>query len=161
MKAQPVKLVYGEGYVPCSVDEATHVTLNIPGPTGRLSLPVIQQGTRAGTGCWVREVNEAYSTQECSSCHARTGPKGLSGLTVRQWTCSACQAEHDRDTNAAKNILVRGLVELENEFSAAGEAKADEAVVNEDARASGASGVGHGPLVVGILGLQSEVDANG
>lgn len=111
-------------------------------------------------GCWVREVNEAYSTQECSSCHARTGPKGLSGLTVRQWTCSACQAEHDRDTNAAKNILARGLVELENEFSAAGEAKADEAVVNEDARASGASGVGHGPLVVGILGLQSEVDAN-
>lgn len=52
MKAQPVKLVYGEGYVPCSVDEATHVTLNIPGPTGRLSLPVIQHGTRAGTGCW-------------------------------------------------------------------------------------------------------------
>jgi transposase len=31
-------------------------------------------------GSWVIEVNEAYSTQECSSCHARTGPKGQAGL---------------------------------------------------------------------------------
>ena len=52
MKAKPVKLIYGEGYVSCPVDEATHVTLNIPGPTGRLTLPVIQRGTREGTGCW-------------------------------------------------------------------------------------------------------------
>jgi hypothetical protein len=52
MKALPVRLVYGEGYVPCAAEDATHVTLNIPGPTGRLSLPVIQSGTRAGTGCW-------------------------------------------------------------------------------------------------------------
>lgn len=99
-------------------------------------------------GAWVREVNEAYSTQECSSCHARTGPKGLAGLAVRQWTCSVCQAEHDRDTNAAKNILARGLVELEKEFSTAGEAKADEAAVNKVAQAAGA---GHGPLVAGII----------
>jgi len=42
MKARPVKLVYGEGYIPCLVDDATHVTLNIPGPSGRLSLPVIR-----------------------------------------------------------------------------------------------------------------------
>lgn len=48
----PVKLVSGEGYVPCSADEATHVTLIIPGPSGRITLPVIQHGTRAGTGCW-------------------------------------------------------------------------------------------------------------
>jgi IS605 OrfB family transposase len=82
-------------------------------------------------GSWVREVNEAYSTQECSCCHARTGPKGLAGLGVRQWTCSVCQSEHDRDTNAAKNILARGLLELEREFSAAGEAKAIEAAVNK------------------------------
>ncbi|WP_374503089.1 DUF6527 family protein [Zoogloea sp.] len=52
MKAQPVMLAYGGGYVPCAVVEATHVTLNIPGPTGRLTLPVIQHGARAGTGCW-------------------------------------------------------------------------------------------------------------
>ena len=99
-------------------------------------------------GVWVREVNEAYSTQDCSSCHARTGPKGLNGLGVRQWTCSFCGAEHDRDTNAAKNILVRGLVELEKEFSTVGEAKADEAAVNKVAQAAGA---GLGPLVAGII----------
>lgn len=101
-------------------------------------------------GSWVREVNEAYSTQECSCCHARTGPKGLEGLGVRQWACSGCGALHDRDTNAAKNILARGLLALEREFSAAGEARAVEAAVNEVVGASAATGAGHGPLEVGI-----------
>lgn len=52
MKAKPVKLIYGQGYEPCSIEDATQVTLNIPGPTGRLTLPVILSGTREGTGCW-------------------------------------------------------------------------------------------------------------
>ena len=52
MKALPVKLIYGQGYEPCAIEDATHVTLNIPGPTGRLTLPVILSGARAGTGCW-------------------------------------------------------------------------------------------------------------
>lgn len=52
VKAKPVKLVYGEGYKPCSVEEATHVTLRFPGPVGLLTLPVIRSGTREGTGCW-------------------------------------------------------------------------------------------------------------
>ena len=99
-------------------------------------------------GSWVREVNEAYSTQECSCCHARTGPKGLLGLGVRRWTCSVCQSEHDRDTNAAKNILARGLFEMEKEFSTAGEAKADEAAVNKDGQPSQ---VGHDLPVAGII----------
>jgi putative transposase len=30
-------------------------------------------------------------------------------LDVRQWTCPACKAEHDRDENAARNILAAGL----------------------------------------------------
>ena len=101
-------------------------------------------------GSWVREVNEAYSTQECSCCHAHTGPKGLEGLGVRQWVCSGCAALHDRDTNAAKNILARGLLALEKEFAAAGEARAVEAAVNEVVGASTATGAGHGPLEVGI-----------
>ncbi|WP_426304016.1 DUF6527 family protein [Acidovorax facilis] len=50
--AKPVRLVRGQGYQPCLVVEATHVTLNIPGPSGRLTLPVIIKGTREGTGCW-------------------------------------------------------------------------------------------------------------
>ena len=52
MKARPVKLIYGEGYVDAPVDEATHVELNFPGPVGSLTLPVIRSGTRDGTGCW-------------------------------------------------------------------------------------------------------------
>lgn len=52
MKAAPVRLVYGQGYFPCTVDEATHVQLKVPGPTGLLCLPVILSGKREGTGCW-------------------------------------------------------------------------------------------------------------
>lgn len=52
-----------------------------------------------------KEVNEAYSTQTCSSCGNRTGPRGLNGLGIRQWTCSNCGTVHDRDVNAAKNIV--------------------------------------------------------
>lgn len=52
MKAKPVKLIYGQGYVACTIAEATHVTLNFPGPVGQLTLPVICHGPRAGTNCW-------------------------------------------------------------------------------------------------------------
>ena len=52
MKAKPVRLLHGVGYEQCPASEATHVTLNIPGPTGQLTLPVIQRGRRDGTGCW-------------------------------------------------------------------------------------------------------------
>ena len=54
------------------------------------------------------EVNEAYTTQECSVCHARTGPKGEEDLNIRQWTCSECGTEHLRDRNAAINIARLG-----------------------------------------------------
>ena len=56
------------------------------------------------------EVNEAYSTQTCSCCGAipASSPKGRAGLRIREWTCSDCGAEHDRDINAARNILAAG-----------------------------------------------------
>ena len=82
---------------------------------------------------WFDEVNESYSTQECSACHARTGPTGLADLAVREWACSACGAEHDRDTNAAKNILARGLMLMQ--ISIAAEARAVEAAMNKAAGA--------------------------
>lgn len=53
------------------------------------------------------EVDEKYTTQECSNCHALTGPKGRAGLGIRVWTC-ACGTSHDRDVNSAINILERG-----------------------------------------------------
>jgi len=56
------------------------------------------------------EINEAFSTQTCSSCGSLPPerPKGIAGLGIREWTCSECGAHHDRDVNAAKNILAAG-----------------------------------------------------
>ena len=51
------------------------------------------------------EVNENSSTVTCSNCQKKTGPSGLSDLGVREWICSECHIHHDRDVNAAKNIL--------------------------------------------------------
>jgi putative transposase len=51
------------------------------------------------------ERDERYSTQTCSGCGCLGGPKGRKGLAVREWTCSECGAVHDRDVNAARNIL--------------------------------------------------------
>jgi putative transposase len=62
----------------------------------------------AYAGVWFEEVNEAYSTQTCSACDSRAGPKGREGLGIRGWTCGACGAIHDRDVNAARNILAAG-----------------------------------------------------
>ncbi|MFM7462393.1 MAG: RNA-guided endonuclease InsQ/TnpB family protein, partial [Burkholderiales bacterium] len=62
----------------------------------------------ADAGTWFDEVNEAYSTVTCSSCGSRTGPKGVAGLRIREWTCCECGSSHHRDQNAAKNILQRG-----------------------------------------------------
>ncbi len=63
-------------------------------------------------GVEVSEVNESFSTVTCSCCKERTGPKGQAALGVRVWTCTACGTTHDRDVNAAKNILVLGKSQL-------------------------------------------------
>ena len=46
------------------------------------------------------------SSQVCHACGANMGRKGLD---VRSWTCPVCGMVHDRDVNAAKNILSAGL----------------------------------------------------
>ena len=57
------------------------------------------------------EADERYSSQTCSCCGAIPGssPKGMGALGIRHWTCSGCGASHDRDVNAARNILRAGL----------------------------------------------------
>ena len=59
-------------------------------------------------GATFEEVNEKGSTQTCSSCGSRDStmrPKGIAGLRIREWKCSCCGVVHDRDVNAALNIL--------------------------------------------------------
>lgn len=55
------------------------------------------------------EVDEQYTTQACSCCGAIScnSPKGRAGLGIREWTCE-CGVTHDRDINAARNILALG-----------------------------------------------------
>jgi IS605 OrfB family transposase len=65
-------------------------------------------------GIVYEEVNESYTTQTCSSCGLipTSSPKGRAGLGIRGWTCSSCGVIHDRDVNAARNILAVGLGRL-------------------------------------------------
>jgi putative transposase len=57
------------------------------------------------------EVDEKFTTQTCSSCGSLPPerPKGIAGLGIREWECSDCGESHDRDVNAARNILALAL----------------------------------------------------
>ena len=70
---------------------------------GILKTQLQYKGQQAGR-C-VQVVNERNTTRTCSSCKALTGPAGLDRLVERIWTCTECGATHDRDVNAARNIL--------------------------------------------------------
>lgn len=55
-----------------------------------------------GSGKYLLEIDRfAPSSKTCSGCGYRMT---ILPLSVRQWSCPACRAEHDRDINAAVNI---------------------------------------------------------
>jgi putative transposase len=51
------------------------------------------------------------TSQVCSACGVKDGPKPLA---IRTWQCAQCGATHDRDINAAKNILAAGRADRLN-----------------------------------------------
>jgi putative transposase len=74
---------------------------------GMLRVFLQYKGEHAGRT--VRVVNERNTTRACSGCGALSGPAGPDSLVVRRWVCAICGETHDRDTNAARNILTVGL----------------------------------------------------
>jgi putative transposase len=72
---------------------------------GMLRQMLQYKGEHAGRS--VQIVQERFTTRACSSCGRLTGPSGPRALVVRRWCCAGCGAAHDRDINAARNILAR------------------------------------------------------
>lgn len=75
------------------------------------------------------------SSKTCSECgHVM----GAMPLKIRVWRCPQCGAEHDRDANAARNILAAGRAESQNAGGAqvnpsSGEVRGHEAGSTQDA----------------------------
>jgi IS605 OrfB family transposase len=61
-------------------------------------------------GATYRDVDEYLSSQLCSACGSlpQSRPRGIAQLRIREWVCSDCGQGHDRDINAARNILALG-----------------------------------------------------
>jgi putative transposase len=60
-------------------------------------------------GGYMKEINESFTSVTCSACSKRTGPSGLSCLSIREWKCENCGTTHKRDVNAAINIEILGV----------------------------------------------------
>ena len=55
-------------------------------------------------GCEVRKAERFFASSQTCSCCGNVN-KDVKDLRVREWECSVCKTVHDRDRNAAINIL--------------------------------------------------------
>jgi putative transposase len=106
------------------------------------------------------KVDRAFpSSQICSACGFRDGPKPLN---IRQWACGACGTVHDRDHNAARNVLFEGrriVAAGRAETLNAGGAPVRRAHVPAQRGEAGSSRKGQ-PTQAGIPGLQAREHVN-
>ena len=63
-------------------------------------------------GCPRTSTCVVMGSKMCCICHEKIEALPLS---IRQWQCEHCGANHDRDINAAKNIRQQGLMMLKAE----------------------------------------------
>ncbi|MGC8500872.1 MAG: RNA-guided endonuclease InsQ/TnpB family protein, partial [Leptospirillia bacterium] len=61
------------------------------------------------------------SSKTCSSCGT---VQEKMPLAIRQWTCPDCGTTHDRDVNAARNLLAYGLAVLNGPTASSAECEA-------------------------------------
>lgn len=60
-------------------------------------------------GRTISKIDRFYPSSQTCSCCGCVNPE-TKDLAVRQWVCPDCGVTHDRDINAAKNILKQGLL---------------------------------------------------
>ena len=59
---------------------------------------------------YIHEINRFYPSSK--TCHSCGYIMDKMPLDIRKWTCPNCKTEHDRDENAAINILLEGKREI-------------------------------------------------
>lgn len=60
-------------------------------------------------GRTISKIDRFYPSSQTCSCCGCVNPE-IKDLSVREWICPDCGVTHDRDINAAKNILRQGLL---------------------------------------------------
>lgn len=60
-------------------------------------------------GRTISKIDRFYPSSQTCNCCGCVNPI-TKDLSVREWTCPECGVTHDRDVNAAKNILKQGLL---------------------------------------------------